>query len=396
MFAPLTRDFLREAHGQALPDNRIAFVLGHWSFPSKYMDAVVRTETDFDLSPFASPLEPHKPELLLLRGLRIPQGPGANGGHGQEEGEYLGLGDKFGWDGEGWHTKVGQQGTIDRYIARQIGQNDRMSSISFGWGPLLPIDYTSWDGDDRPYPSFTDPLDAYDKLFAGATLPVGSEPIDTQAMLARDKSLLDFVAGEVQTLRGRLAGTEREKLDRFTESLRAVERKLGALANAPVVQCALPAEPAAGLSDREANEASVDVAAMALACGLTHVAALSIGPDNHEQNHQDLPSVGTDNTWRLEQASRLFSRLKELGLGSSALVLYSDPCGPIHHGGYDQDYFYFLLGSLGGAIKGGRVVDVRQAYMGDLYAGVASAVGVPTTTFGDPSLCKGPLAALRG
>src|SRR6185503_3644386 len=88
MFIPLLRDWLREAHGQALPNKRIAFVLGQWSFPEKYFNPVVRSETDFDLNPVASPLEPLKSEMLLLRNLRIPQAPGANGGHGQDEGAY--------------------------------------------------------------------------------------------------------------------------------------------------------------------------------------------------------------------------------------------------------------------------------------------------------------------
>jgi hypothetical protein len=397
LFAPVLRDYVREARGQGLPDKRIAFLFGQYSFPPKYINPVVRSPTDFDLNPICAPAEAVKSDMILVRNLGIQQGPGANGGHGQDQGVYMGLGTKFGWTGETWATKVGKDGTIDRFIARKIGVNDRLSSIVFrpGGKPLLPVDYASWDGDDKPYPDYASAVDAYDKIFVGATLPAGAAPVDAKVLLARDNSVLDFVADEIKTLQTRLAGPEREKLDRLTESLRGVERKLAAAAAAPALKCTPPARPTAG-SRSQNVEASVDVAAMALACGLTHVATLTLGPDNHDANHADSPSVGTDNTWRLMQAVRVYTKLKALGLSSSSLVLYSDPNGPVHHGGFDEAYFYFMFGSMGGAFKTGRVLELSgRPYMGDFYAAVASAMGVATDTFGDPAKCKGPLSALR-
>jgi hypothetical protein len=386
----MTRDWMREAHGQARSDKRFAVLLGRWSFPEKYLNPVVRSETDFDLNPVAQPLEPFKAKLLFVNGLRIPQGPGANGGHGQEEGQYLGLGDLFGWNGT-WNTKAGRDGSIDRHIARQIGQNDLRSSVTLTLptDSTLPISYLSWDGDDKPYPGFTKPLDAYDALFARAMLPA-PEPQDAQALLAQDKSVLDFVAADVKTLQSRLAGPEREKLDRFTDSLRALERKLNAVANTPQPKCDTPAAPTSAADELAICEANVELATMALICGITHVTALSLGPDNHDANHQDLPEVGTHQTWRLTQAARLYERLEQAGLGDSSLVLYSDACGAIHHGGYEQPYFYFALGGLGGAIRTGRVLESSR-YMGDFYAAVATAMGAPTTSFGNASLFQSPL-----
>lgn len=399
LFAPFVRELVREARGEPAA-KRLAIVFGEYSFPGKYMDPVVRGPSDFDLNAATSPLTAIKSDVLLLRNLGAPQGPGANGGHGQGAGVFLGLGTKFGWTGEEWATKAGKDGTIDRYIGKRIGATDRFSSISLrpGGKPLLPVDYLSWDGDDQPYPAFATPQDAYDKLFGAAMTPA-KPAVDTSALLAQDKSLLDFVTSEVTVLQGRLAAPEREKLGHFTESLRAVELKLTAMGSAPAASCTAPAKPASMLALRAATEAQVDLAALALACGITHVAAMQVGPDNHDANHEDLPSLGTDNTWRLAQAARIFTTLKTQGLGDSSVVLYSDPNGQVHHGGRDQDYFYWVLGSLGGKIKTGRVADLPKTrpYLGDFYVALANLMGVTScTSFGLPELCKGPLSAVTG
>ncbi|MDX2023119.1 MAG: DUF1552 domain-containing protein [Deltaproteobacteria bacterium] len=401
MFRPLLKEFIREARGEAGPAKRLAFVFGQYSFPRKYMDPKIRTATDFDLNPATSPLAPFKSELTLIRNLGAPQGPGANGGHGQDEGVYLGLGTQFGWTGSDWATNVGKDGTIDRFIGKRIGASDKFSSLSFrpGGRPLLPVDYTSWDGDDQPYPAFATPLDAYDKIFGGAMLPPGAPPVDTTALLKQDQSLLDFTVGEIKVLESRLAAPEKEKLGKFTESLRAVEKKLTAVAMAPVVSCENPAKPAATLARQQAVEAQVDIAAMALACGLSHVSAMNVGPDNHDANHEDAPSVGTDNTWRLQQTAKLFGKLKELGLGDSSLVLYSDSNGLDHHGGRDQGYFYWVLGGLGGRLKTGRILDLpaSRPYLGDFYVSLANLMGLQDVSrFGLPELSKGALTAFSG
>lgn len=55
-----------------------------------------------------------------------------------------------------------------------------------------------------------------------------------------------------------------------------------------------------------------------------------------------------------------------------------------------------IIGDAGGALKTGRYVTFPkdQRAMSDPFVTIANAVGLPIQTFGDPTICKGPLPGL--
>ena len=55
---------------------------------------------------------------------------------------------------------------------------------------------------------------------------------------------------------------------------------------------------------------------------------------------------------------------------------------------------YFLVGSAGGVFKTGRFLKYDGVSHNDLLVSLLNAFDIPDATFGDPSVCTGPLARL--
>ena len=71
-------------------------------------------------------------------------------------------------------------------------------------------------------PTISSPLSAYTTVFGGA-LPSGTSAAQ---LLARRKSILDCIMGEVKTLKGTLGANENAKLDAHLDSINQLENKL--------------------------------------------------------------------------------------------------------------------------------------------------------------------------
>jgi hypothetical protein len=59
-----------------------------------------------------------------------------------------------------------------------------------------------------------------------------------------------------------------------------------------------------------------------------------------------------------------------------------------------QNMPFMLAGGASGALKMGRYVTYADKPHNDLLVSVCNAMGLPDTTFGDPSACTGPLPGL--
>lgn len=422
LIGPLLGQSIRQAQG-AGPDKRLLLMLGTYCFPDKYLP-VRRAEADFDLGATMAPLAPYKDDLLLVTNFNV-NGAIANAGHGHIGCDYL-----SGFKSKDFGGTTGP--TFDRYLARKLGQNDRFASI------LLYDDddgggYETYDSADKPFPGIMSSVEAYERLFAQA-VPGMTDDGAARALLARKQSILDFVVADVARVSGRLSAPEREKLDLYTESLRGIEKRLTAPAASGA--CTPPAKPPESLRKIpvvsngapqciENAEHHVEIASLALACGLTHVAVVAFNGENvsslgikqltddgtlfegiHGLNHLDHPGVGITQNWRMKQVARGVELLRGAGVGDASVVAYGDSNGTVHHQGDGDATMLLMVGRLGGAFKTGRWVQFERPsagikgpprrYMNDLYVSLANALGVAVDSYGDASVCKGPMTELSG
>lgn len=421
LLLPLVRSLIREAQG-AEASKKLLIILGNYSFRDDHFLPVRQTsDSDFDLNPVMKALQPYKSDLIAVANPIVP-GLASNGGHGVMDEDYLSCRKSPDW----YHP---QGPTIDRFLATKLGTSDRLSSLSLVTGTENPNGnpQPSTDGFDKPYPSIIAPLDAYKKAFMdGVPAAQGTDP---NVLLRRDQSLLDFVTSDIARLNARLAAPEREKLDRYTESLREIEKNLTIK---PVVTCSAPAAPGAELGkqlppsnsmEQTYFEAHLDMAVLSLACGVTHVALVSysgdypapIGPragisdtgDNgtHGYNHlNDLNLLSQITTFRMEKVAGAVAKLRDLGHQDTALVAYGDSNGNVHHQSGDA-MFFMTIGKLGyfttnQFIRFDRPSDDKmkgptRRGLGEYYVSIANALGVSIDTFGDPAFCQGPMPGLK-
>jgi hypothetical protein len=265
----------------------------------------------------------------------------------------------------------------------------------------------------------TQPDDAFEALFADATLPAD----ELAELRARRLSILDRVAGDLQGLGSTLPGEAADKVAIHLDLVRDLETKLQD-------DVALTCEPigVAGGIDYGSNanvplcvRRQVDVMVQALACGLTDVASLQLGNSGsgditplwdaegidinidchtiaHDYN-QGAHANAVSNRIALETVFfDLFAYLLQQldatpeGEGTmldNSLVLWTKNLGFNHA---SKEMLYILAGGASGALETGRFLSFPGLPHNDLLASICQLMGMSDTTFGDPELCTGPLA----
>ena len=99
----------------------------------------------------------------------------------------------------------------------------------------------SWAAPDQPLPMIRDPRIAFDQLFG-----VGGTPEARDARRRSSRSVLDYIVGEVSTLKRQLDSEDTRRLDRYLTDVREVERRIQRVVarNESGVERDLPGAPA--------------------------------------------------------------------------------------------------------------------------------------------------------
>lgn len=408
---PTARGLLREALGAAPARKRfIVFVYSNGLHATRYRSQP-RSETDFDLREIFKPLEPYKRDLLVMEPLFNPASVNL---HGNYANALTVMGKSY--------SAFGGV-SLDRYIAQKIGAGDPFSSTNLAHWYRNGAPHVSADGPDKPFPAEWNPLRAHQTMFAGGGS--GAPGKDAAALLAEDRSVLDALTADIGRLNGRLGGPERAKLDQYLASVRALETQMTGLVKAQG-GCGDPSAPtvAAAANDfkignevlDEVIRAFVHVTFNAQACGLTRVSSISFSArgephhlyrflgdtiGHHKQCHdRNDPMIAKIDTYVVSQMAEMWRRLKTVPEGSgtmadNSLLLLVNTGGGVHHGGAGN-HCLVTLGSAGGALRTGRYLSFAndKRCVSDVFCSLATAMGVPTSKFGDPAACKGPVPGL--
>ncbi len=165
-----------------------------------------------------SPLEPLKPKVNVFKGLWNPTTVEGEGGHYPKMNVLSGLKVKK------TTTDVEVGTTMDQLVAAHCGRYTPVPSVVLGTErPSYSTDsgftsiysaYISWSSPTTPAPKEIFPQQAFDQLF------------DDGSRRRRDKSILDLVLRDAQSLKGRLSGRDRQKLDEYLHSVRELEQRV--------------------------------------------------------------------------------------------------------------------------------------------------------------------------
>ncbi len=351
------------------------------------------------------PLAPHKSRLIVCDGLDF------QGVENHEAGMATML-----TGGGGLGTETSGK-SIDQYVASRLGQADRFPSLELGvqtsaWGGGVQT-RISYSGPGQYVPPDDSPKSVFTRMFGDA---VGG-PAELDAALARKKSILDLLRGELGTLRGKVSADERAKLDEHLESLKKIESGL----EGPL--CAPPsAPPQVGIYDNDAfptiGKSQMDLLVLALACDMTRVASVqwnhTVGPvvmswagvaeGHHGLSHSDDANtkgvadfVATER-WYAEQFGYLLDRLATTADPQGGMLLDSTVvlwCKELGDGRlHDCKSVPFVLASGGGGLATGRYLNFGGTSHNRLLVSICHALGLDNNTFGDPTKGTGPLPEL--
>lgn len=309
--------------------------------------------------------------------------------------------------------------SLDQFVASKIGKSDKFQSLDLGvltnvWGSGVQTRMSYSAPDVRIEPD-DDPSHVFKRMFGDVT----GNPMEVNKALARRKSVLDLVRGEITGLRTHVGKEEQAKLDQHLDALRKVELGLQGPTGA---SCTTPMSPAAlGPKDNDSfpkiGKSHMDMLVLALACGMTKVASIQwshtvspvvfgwnqIGDGHHSLSHSDdgnAKGVGDfvkAERWFAEQFAYLLDQLKTtpdpLGgvLLDNTQVVWCKELGDSRL--HDCNSVPFVLAG-GKYFKPGRYMKFGGAPHQKLLVSICQSMGLENQTFGDPSKGTGPLAGL--
>ena len=188
---------------------------------------------------------------------------------------------------EGSDVKVGV--SLDQMYAQRFGQDtpipsmqlcienvDQAGGCAYGYACVY-TDTISWAKDDEPLPMIRDPRAAFDQLFG-----VGATPAQRAANRRTDRSILDWVTGEVARIAKGLGPDDRRRLDQYLTDIREIERRIQRVEsyNASGEPRDLPGAPM-GVPDSFSEHVKLmyDLQAIAFAADITRVFSFKLGRD---------------------------------------------------------------------------------------------------------------------
>lgn len=331
-------------------------------------------------------------------------------------------------------------------IALGVGTSDTKSGTTLSFGP-----------GGAALPKIIDPVQAFNLLFANFVVPndaAGAAAAMRQRMLGQ--SIIDFVRGDINRLKPRLAAPEKDKLDQHLTSLRELEKQI--MPSMTTSTCAAPTKPDASKFPKlqqynggepyfdAITDAHITLIAQAFACDVTRFATLFMGDLSYAANPLGLPAdnhgsvahtyngspagqdghpsgAGDPATWALlgkfngyaySKVALLMQKLSAMGVLDNTLIYASSDMGnPALHS--TRNVPTVLAGGVNGKFRMGRRLKLpvdcptsspwcapgdpvfKASTNNHLLVSIAQAFGVDINTFGTQptaDLTTGPLAGL--
>jgi hypothetical protein len=258
-----------------------------------------QTGKTFTLPRLSAPLAPYQSECIFMDGVSMYPLNDHQGGSQQ----LLAGDDK---DVVTLDLQLGELlKAATPFSSLQLGIQSR---ISKGGTPTVPHPHFSRKSLKEEIFAEDNPLAAFARVFGGAsTGTAGSAMADAARLAMQRKSILDAANADLVSLSASLPGSEKAKIASYTDSLRALERRLSTQGVSASASCsdfsgfnpthfAVPAvsDPNQASYNQTANRAVVadlqmEIARLALACGRTRVVTLIY---EHTNAHNPIPDLG--------------------------------------------------------------------------------------------------------
>lgn len=193
----------------------------------------------YTLGRIMAPFEPLKGKMAIFRGIGLPHGGSAGGGH--ERGTVLMVTGRRApklYPGNGGDDPYAEGPSVDQLFlnASPILQDVPIQSLQLSCdrradtpGEVSPR-HLSYSGPHAPMTPYYQPREAYERVF-GTVIPGGGTDENLAALAAaraRKQSVLDFALRDLERMRTLAPAAQREKLDAYEDAIRELELEFDA------------------------------------------------------------------------------------------------------------------------------------------------------------------------
>jgi hypothetical protein len=305
--------------------------------------------------------------------------------------------------------------------AQRFGQDTPMPSMQFCIENLdqaggctynyscVYTDSISWASPTEPLPMIRDPRVAFDMLFGA-----GSTPEDREERRATRKSILDWIARDVEGVRKELGATDRVRLEKYLEHVREVERRIQMVEAHNTSRDGketreLPdAPPGVPESFSEHMKLMYDLQVLAFETNMTRVISFKLGRDaqnrvfpesgsdkpfhpasHHGDKHENIMEFNKICKYRMSLLPYFLEKMKstmegEASLLDKTMIVWGSPMadGNIHN---HRRCPLALLGGANGHLKGNLHIKAADGTpMANVMLRVLQVLGFDDmTSFGD-------------
>jgi hypothetical protein len=381
----------------------------------------------YEFASTMKPLEPYRDKMLVLSNLM------QNGGRalGDGAGDHARA-------GASWLTGVHPKRTegsdiqagvsVDQIAAKELGKNTQLASLEIGLEePTLAgscdtgysCAYTntiSWRTPTTPNPMEINPRAVFERLFGDGET---TDPAARLKLMKEDRSILDFIRGDVARLEPGLGTRDKSKLAEYLDGIRDIERRIQKAEEQSATMKVPLLERPTSIPDEFEEHAKLmsDLMVIAFQTDMTRVISfmmaregsnrsyrsIGVADGHHSVTHHQNDPEKIAKTIKIDELhvrsfAYLIERLNATPDGDGTLldhsmILYGSSIGDgnvhTHH-----DLPLVLVGGAAGKIKGGRHIRYAdETPMNNLLLSMLDKAGIPAETLGDST---GKLDQLSG
>jgi hypothetical protein len=371
----------------------------------------------FGFSPILEPLEPFRDQTFVLSGLAdkvaVPAPGEGIGDHARAASTWL-TGVRV-RKTEGPDIRAGV--SLDQLAAQHLGVETQLASLELALDSVEVLgacdagyscayaNTIAWRTATTPLPMENNPRAVFERMFGASD---STDPAARRARLAQNRSILDFVADEVQALNRALGAGDRGKLTEYLDAVRDVERRIQTAEGQSARELPVVEQPLGIPETFDAHARLMyDLLALAYQTDLTRVGTFMIGkevsgrsypeigvPDGHHacSHHQNDPvkleKLAKINRYHMQHFAYFLDKLRNTPDGEGSLLdhsifIYGSGIsdGNIH---FHLDLPMVVVGGGAGTLKGGRHVRYgNDMPLANLYVSVLDKLGAPMDQFGD-------------
>jgi hypothetical protein len=372
----------------------------------------------FDLGPTMSPLAGIKDQIQVISGLdHINATPGNDGAGDHARASASLLTGCRARKTAGSDIHVGP--SVDQVAAQHVGHLTRFSSLELTCdsvrnsgncdsGYSCAYQYNiAWRTATSPMPPEPNPRLVFERLFGAGTRDERKKSF--QARQDRERSILDFIRDDAQSLSQQLSPHDGRKLDEYLTSIREIERRIAwmdKLGEPPNPDYVTPA----GIPDpfEERMQVMFDMMALAFETDSTRIATLILSHDgsnrpfpaidiarghhdlSHHQNKQEnLDQIAKIDKHHMAYFAKFLERLAKSQDADGSSILHNSMivyCGGNADGNAHShtNLPVILAGAGGGKLQTGRFHKVLPMPMSNMYLEMLEYMGVAgIERFGD-------------